>query len=135
MKVAIIFSEGVKQINFTPENEDEKQALKLITPNDDIQLAVKTGIFGEARHKPFAIEVNQCQGGYLRVFDSSESIMLVLSPKEKNKEASVDAEQTAINFTESQLRFASISFSDDYKCGFTEGVKKFIETGGLSKGS
>lgn len=30
MKVAIIFSGGVKQINFTPENEGEKQALKLI---------------------------------------------------------------------------------------------------------
>ena len=43
LKVAIIFSEGIKQINFTPENDDERQALHLITPNDDIQLAVKTG--------------------------------------------------------------------------------------------
>ena len=83
MKVAIIFSEGIKQINFTPENEDEKQALKLITPNDDIQLAVKNGSFGEERYKPFTIEVNQCKGGYLRAFESSGSIMLVLSPKKK----------------------------------------------------
>lgn len=88
MKVAIIFSNGVKQINFTPENEDEKQALKLITPNDNIQLAVKNGYFGEDRFKPFSIDIHGCQGGYLRAFDHSESIMLVLSPKEiqQNKE-------------------------------------------------
>lgn len=88
MKVAIIFSGGVKQINFTPENEDEKQALKLITPNDNIQLAVKNGYFGEDRFQPFSININGCKGGYLRAFDHSESIMLVLSPREieQNKE-------------------------------------------------
>ena len=135
MKVAIIFSEGVKQINFTPENDDEKQALRLITPNDEIQMAVKNGSFGEERHKPFTIEVNQCKGGYLRAFDSSESIMLVLSPKEKKKEVFVDAEQTAITFTENNLRVVSALLSDDYRCGFREGVQKFIENGGLSNGS
>lgn len=86
MKVAIIFSDGVKQINFTPENEDEKQALKLITADDDIQLAVKTGHFGEEYYKPFTVGIKQCQGGYLRAFGNSESIMLVLTPKKKEPE-------------------------------------------------
>jgi len=86
MKVAIIFSEGVKQINFTPENDDEKQALRLITPNDNIELAVKSGSFGEERHKPFTIDVNMCKGGFLRAFDSAESIMLVLTPKKTKEE-------------------------------------------------
>lgn len=89
MKVAIIFSEGTKQINFTPENDDERQALKLITPNDDIRLAVKSGTFGEDRFTPFTIGINKCQGGYLRAYDGGESIMLVLTPK-KNSE---DTEQ------------------------------------------
>lgn len=130
MKVAIIFSEGTKQINFTPENEDEKQALKLITPNDDIQLAVKSGSFGEERHKPFRIEINQCKGGYLRVFDNSESIMLVLSPKEKERNAT--AEQIATEFTESHLSKVSSLLSDDYKVGFKEGIEKYIENFTLS---
>lgn len=131
MKVAIIFSEGVKQINFTPENEDEKQALKLITPNDDIQLAVKNGSFGEERYEPFTIEVNQCKGGYLRVFDNSESIMLVLSPKPKINERLITAEQRAIEFTDSNLSKVNTLLSDDYKCGFKEGVQRYIEDGGI----
>lgn len=82
MKVSIIFSEGTKQINFTPENEDEKLALKLITPDDDIQLAVKRGYFaGDGNYS--SVELSMCRGGYLRAFESNESIMLVLTPKPK----------------------------------------------------
>lgn len=130
MKVAIIFSDGIKQINFTPENADEKQALKLITPNDDIKLAVKNGSFGEERHKPFAIDISQCRGGYLRAFDSSESIMLVLSPKQKQAEGIATAEQVAFEFTESTLSKVSTLVSEDYKTGFREGIQKYIENGG-----
>lgn len=84
MKTSIIFSDGIKQIMFTPENESEKQALKLITPDDDIELALKQGTFyNEHDPKPFTGSVNSCQGGYLRVFDSTDSIMLVLTPKRK----------------------------------------------------
>jgi len=85
MKVAVIFANGIKQINFTPETEDEKFALKLITTNDNISLAVKNGSFGEERFKPFSVDINNCQGGYLRTFDNSESVMLVLTPKESVK--------------------------------------------------
>ena len=84
MKTAIIFSEGIKQINFTPENDDEKQALKLITPSDDISLAVKIAEFGSSHIRPLGIKINETRGGYLRVFEESESIMLVLSPKSKD---------------------------------------------------
>ena len=83
MKIAIIFSEGIKQINFTPETDDEKMALKLITPNDDICLAVKTAQFGEQHLKPFRNTISTSQGGYLRAYSDSESIMLVLTPKVK----------------------------------------------------
>jgi len=83
MKTAIVFSEGIKQIIFTPENDDEKQALKLITTDDDISLAVCSGSFGEDRFKPFSVNINKCHGGYLRAYSDDNSIMLVLSPKEK----------------------------------------------------
>lgn len=82
MKTAIVFADGIKQIVLTPENDDEKQALKLITPNDDISLAVKTGTFIDKHaEKPFHAVINCCQGGYLRAFSDEESIMLVLTPK------------------------------------------------------
>jgi len=86
MKTAIIFSDGIKQINFTPENNNERQALKLITPNDDIRLAVKNGTFGVNTHKPYTIEISECRGGFLRAFDNDESVMLVLLPQEKPSE-------------------------------------------------
>jgi len=83
MKTAIIFADGLKQIMLTPENDDEKMALALITPNDDIELAVHTGSFGERHMRPFTASINKCRGGYLRVFETQESIMLVLKPKDK----------------------------------------------------
>ena len=112
MKVAIIFSEGKKQINFTPENEDEKQALKLITPNDDISLAVKSGSFGDERYSPFSVSIQECNGGYLRAFDNSESIMLVLSPKENKEKPIIDAEVIAIEFTEKFLEKVDTILTD-----------------------
>lgn len=85
MKTAIIFSDGIKQIMFTPENDSEKQALQLITPDDNISLAIKEGNFYDAdkNNKPFSADVQQCKGGYLRAFTDEKSIMIVLSPKSK----------------------------------------------------
>jgi hypothetical protein len=81
MKTAVIFADGVKQIVFTPENKDEKYALSLLTPDDDIELLIQNGSFGEERFKPFTATVNECQGGYLRVYSNDESRILVLKPK------------------------------------------------------
>lgn len=130
MKVVIIFADGVKQINFTPENDDEKQALKLITPNDNIDLAVKYGSFGEEHFKPFGVEFNKCVGGYLRTYSNDESIMLILTPKEENKKENKsknNPEQIAVDFTEKVLNNVNTLLSEDYKTGFKEGIEKYIE--------
>ena len=84
MQTAIIFSDGVKQIVFTPENKDERYALSLLTPSDDIELLVTNGSFGEERYKPFTSTVSQCKAGYLRLFSDENSRILVLKPKNTN---------------------------------------------------
>ena len=86
MKTAVIFADGVKQIIFTPENKDEKYALSLLTPNDDIELLIQNGSFGEERFKPFTATVDPCQGGWLRLYLDNESRILVLKPKKKEDE-------------------------------------------------
>jgi len=84
MKTAIIIADGIKQIMFTPENNSEKQALKMITPDDDIKLDIHTGTFYD--NSPKSSEgyvVQKCQGGYLRAYKDVDSLMLVLTPKKK----------------------------------------------------
>lgn len=85
MKTAILLADGVKQIMFTPETENEKQALRMISPDEEIHTVVKRGSFytgsygGEA--EIFGVDVYECQGGYMRAQDSTESVMFVLTPK------------------------------------------------------
>ncbi len=81
MKTAIILCDGIKQIVFTPENDQEKQALQMFTPKDEIELAVHQGSFGDM--KPLQFEIAESKAGYLRAFDNSQSIILVLRPKKK----------------------------------------------------
>ena len=83
MKTTIIINDdGTKQIMFTPENDSEKQALRMITPDDNIELAVKEGsLHSTHAYKRAGYEANMCEGGYLRVWDSEDSIMLVLTNK------------------------------------------------------
>jgi hypothetical protein len=132
MKTAIIFSEGIKQINFTPENDDEKLALKLITTDDNIELAIKEGSFGEHRYKPFSIDVNTCRGGYLRAFDGDNSIMFVLRPKQAKTTPilattiSLTPEEIATEFTERKLSKVSTLVGEDFKKGFKEGIEKYL---------
>lgn len=83
MKTTIIFHENIKQIIFTPENDTEKQALKMISPDDNIELAVRRGSFMSKETVPQGFEVDKCRGGYLRAWNSNDSIMLVLTPKQK----------------------------------------------------
>lgn len=85
MKTAIIITEGIKQIMFTPENDSEKQALKLITPDDNIELAVKKGSFHYDYDRPAGYSVDMCRGGYLRAWTSEDSVMLVLTPKKETQ--------------------------------------------------
>ncbi len=86
MKTAIIISDGVKQIMFTPENESEKQALKLITPQDDITVETKEGSLFDNHSTPksaIGYTVSECKGGYLRAYEDTDSLMIVLRPKKK----------------------------------------------------
>ena len=73
MKTVIILSDGIKQIIFTPENEQEKYALALITPDDDIELLIEDGGFGNENYKPFTKTIEQCKGGWLRLYHEEHS--------------------------------------------------------------
>lgn len=84
MKTAIIMADGIKQIMFTPENESEKQALKMITIDDDISIDIKRGTMYDTY--PQSAEgycVQKCEGNYLRAYSCEESLMLVLTPKKE----------------------------------------------------
>lgn len=87
MKVAIVISDDVKQIVFTPENDSERQALRMISPNDNIDLAIKEGkmfdYYAGDNTKPFHGNFSRCGGGWLRMYEDKESVMLILTPKEK----------------------------------------------------
>ena len=80
MKTAIIISEGIKQIMFTPENENEKRALEMITTEDEIKVEIKTGSFHDT-YRAVGYTIDMCKGGYLRAWDNEDSLMLVLTPK------------------------------------------------------
>jgi hypothetical protein len=85
MKTAIIISGDIKQIMFTPENDSEKQAIKMITADDDISVEFKQGSFHDDRVL-VGYTVGMCKGGYLRAWDNDNSLMLVLKPKKDEKE-------------------------------------------------
>lgn len=82
MKTAIIMADGIKQIMFTPENENEKQALELFTPNEEITLEVKTGtLFDRSPDSAKGYTVQKCKGDYLRAYEDEDSLMFILKPK------------------------------------------------------
>ena len=85
MKTAILIADGVKQIMFTPENDTEKEALKLITPDDDLHCVIKEGSFSSSNKEVFGANVYLCQGGYYRAEEREDSVMIVLTPKIKKK--------------------------------------------------
>lgn len=83
MKTAIIIADGIKQIMLTPENDSERQALKMITPQDNITLETKTGtLYDRSPESAKGYVVRKCKGGYLRAYEDEDSLMLVLRPKE-----------------------------------------------------
>ena len=84
MKTAVLITNEVKQIMFTPENDAEKEALSYISPNDDIHTVIKRGSFYD-RDGIFGVDIYECQGGYYRAEDNSDSVMFVLTPKQKTE--------------------------------------------------
>lgn len=84
MKCAVVIAGDVKQVMFTPENESEKFALKMITAQDQITVDVKMGgFFDELPESALGYSVAECRGQYLRAYSSADSLMLVLRPKPK----------------------------------------------------
>ena len=80
MKTAILITNNVKQIMFTPENEAEKEALAYISPKDDIHTVIKRGTLYD-KEDIFGVDIYFCQGGYYRAEDNEDSVMFVLTPK------------------------------------------------------
>ncbi len=84
MKCAIVIADGLKQVMFSPESPEERAALALFDPNQDITVDIKRGHFCNGMTEATAhYTVHESQGGYLRMFESAESLMLVLRPKAK----------------------------------------------------
>tara|TARA_R110000868_G_C10972640_1_gene770703 strand:+ start:32099 stop:32356 length:258 start_codon:yes stop_codon:yes gene_type:complete len=83
MKTAILLADGVKQIMFTPETDNEKEALKMITVDDDIHTVIKRASFYDSDDEIFGVDVFETRGGYMRASQDNESVMFVLTPKKK----------------------------------------------------
>lgn len=98
MKTAIIIADGIKQIMFTPENDSEKAALKLITSDQDISVDFKMGNFySVVPPSAYGYYIAPCQGGYLRAYEDSDSLMLVLRPKSLINKCEDNAKQNEVD--------------------------------------
>ena len=86
MKTAIIIADGIKQIMFTPENDSEKQAIKLITSDHNVSVEFKETRFYNDGQSPECARgyiIEKSAGGPLRAYENEESLMLVLTPRIK----------------------------------------------------
>lgn len=83
MKLSVIIADGVKQVMMTPETDHEREAIKWISIDEDIEVATQWGTYDE---KPsyYSHNSQMCRGGYLRRFAQEDSLMFVLTPKKKN---------------------------------------------------
>lgn len=72
MRTAILLTEGLRQIVFTPETKQEGKILNMLRQDEQIAIEVKEGSM-----------FDQCRGGYLRAFECERSIILVIKPKEE----------------------------------------------------
>lgn len=84
MKISIVIAEGEKQVMMTPETDTERQAMKFITPTDDIEIATVWGSF-DYKPQAYAYNTAKCQGGYFRRFAEADSLMFVLRPKKSQQ--------------------------------------------------
>jgi len=82
MKISIVIVEGAKQIMMTPETEHEKKALRFINPEDELKVVSKWGSFCDG-YNHANLQVDQCKGGYLRVFSEVDSLMFLIEDKKK----------------------------------------------------
>jgi hypothetical protein len=85
MKTAIIMAPGITQIMLSPENELERRALALITPDQElsVEVDVRRGtMFDDPVPKStLGYTVQECRDEYLRAYRQAEAVMLVLRAK------------------------------------------------------
>lgn len=79
MRISLVIVEGSKQIMLTPETEHEKQCLKIINPDDKLEVVSRWGTFTDDLHSK--LQVNECRGGYLRAFRDDSSLMFLIKDK------------------------------------------------------
>jgi len=87
MKTAVVTAEGITQVMLTPENEHEKKALEILGEhNKTLSIDFKKGSFysGELPPSAFGFRVEECQNEFLRAYQDSESLMIVVRSNEKN---------------------------------------------------
>ena len=80
MQISVVIVEGAKQIMLTPETEHEKQALRLISPKDEITVVSKRGGFCD-KYSHANLQVSMCKGNYLRAFNDADSLMFLIKDK------------------------------------------------------
>ena len=73
MKVSVLIIDEAKQIMLTPENDHERSALKMISPNDKIEAATKWGTMFDKEDRMAGYVVGKCQGGYYRGYPDEEA--------------------------------------------------------------
>lgn len=88
MKTSILIADWVKQINFTPETDNDKEVLSLLDVNDnDINLLIKKGsMWMEDRLSWYSID--ECRWWWNRWYEDTKSIMFILKQK-KNSDNNV----------------------------------------------
>lgn len=85
MKVSVLLIENAKQIMLTPENDHEKSALKLIAPDDKIEVAVKWGTMFDREDRLAGYTIEKCRGGYYRGYPDSDSLMFLVTSSNNDK--------------------------------------------------
>lgn len=75
MKTALVVSGNDINIFLTAETDEERMALKYISEGKTFEvLSERAGFTGE--HQVARLQVNKCQGGWLRAYADKDSIVL-----------------------------------------------------------
>lgn len=77
MKLSVVIVEGAKQIMMTPETDHEREVLKYISPESEVEVVKRRGSFGD-KYTHAGLEVGMCRGDFLRLFAQAESLMFVI---------------------------------------------------------
>lgn len=75
MKLALLIKPGFKQFVVTPESDEERSIMQMITVDETVPFLVKRGSF-----------FHKCRGGWEREFQDDDSIMLVFAENQEKEE-------------------------------------------------